>query len=107
MRKTSKTSGNPGRQHQCLFQWPATGIVVRGAGGHDWRTDASNSDIMYGGDCGVCEYAYVYVCVRVCVRARVCARACMCAHACACMRACVMCLQYTMIIFNQTDNVNN
>ena len=101
-RKTSKTSGKPGRQRQCLFQWPGTGIVASGAGRHGWATVPSNSDNMCGGggdgDGGVC----VCVCVRA--SARVCMRACLraCVRACvrACLRACVMCLQYTIIIFH-------
>ena len=39
-RKTLNTSGKPGRQCQCLFQWPATtsrpAIVASGAGRHGW-----------------------------------------------------------------------
>ena len=38
------------------------------------------------------------VCVCVLAHARACARACV--HACARMCACVMCLQYTIIIFD-------
>ena len=50
----------------------------------DGRTDPSNSD--GGGGC-------VRVRESVCV--------------CTCVRACVMCLQYTIIIFDQADNDNN
>ena len=49
------------------------------AGGHGWAP--MNSANLYGG-----------VCVHACSRMHV--------HAYACMRACVMCLQYTIIIFD-------
>ena len=49
--KTPKTSGKPGRQRQCLFQWPATGSFASGAGRHGWAP--TNSDNLYGGDGGV------------------------------------------------------
>ena len=62
--KTSKTSGKPGRQRQCLFQWPATGIVASRAGRHGWVTDSSNGDNLYGGDGGVCVPTRVHACVR-------------------------------------------
>ena len=42
--KTPKTSGKPSRQ--CLFQWPATGIVASGAGRHGWAP--TNSDKLCG-----------------------------------------------------------
>ena len=56
----------------CLFEWPATSIVVSVAGCHGWAPP--NSDSLYGGDGSVC--------------ARVYARA----GECACVCACVMCL---------------
>ena len=55
-----------------------------GAGRHGWAP--TNNANMYGGDGGV------YVCVCVCSRMRV--------RACVRMRACVMCVQYTIIIFD-------
>ena len=64
-----------------LFEWPATGIVASGAGRHGWAPP--NSDSLYGddgGDGGMC--VHVDACARVC------------------MRACVMCLQYTIKIFD-------
>ena len=70
--KTSKTSGKSGRQHVCLFQWPATGIVASGAGRHGWAP--TNSDNLYGAT----------ACARVHVH------------------ACVMCLQYTIIILDRS-----
>ena len=57
--KTSKTSGKPGCQRQCLFQWPVTGIVASGSGRHGWAPTSSIN--LYDG--GVC------VCVRLCMRA--------------------------------------
>ena len=72
-RKTSKTSGKPGRQRQCLFQWPATGIVASGADRHGWATDPSNSDNLYG---GVCVHARAYVHSHVCACVRACVHAC-------------------------------
>ena len=58
----------------------------------------------------VCVHAWARVraCVRACVRTRVHAYACVCACVRACVRAClpapvcacVMCLQYTLIIFD-------
>ena len=47
-----------------------------------------NSDSLYGGNGGVCVGGG-----GTCV--------------CACMHACVMCLKYTIIIFDKTDNDNN
>ena len=72
-RKTSNTSGKSGHQRQCLFQWPATGIVAREAGHHGWATDPPNIDN---------------------IRRRVCVRACARLH------GCVMCLRYTIILFD-------
>ena len=71
---TLKTSGKPGRQCQCLFQWLATSYCHQRSGlSRLAGTDPSNSDTATA------------VCVgSVCVRAG----------------ACVMCLQYTMIIFD-------
>ena len=60
-----------------------------GAGGHGWAP--LNSANMYGGgDGGVCACARAHACVCVCSRVR----------ACVGMGACVMCLQYTIIIFD-------
>ena len=56
-RKSSKTSWKSDHQRACLFEWPATGIVVSGAGRHGWAPPNSNS--LYGG--GVC----VHTCVRM------------------------------------------
>ena len=111
--KTPKTSGKPGRQRQCLFQWPATGIVASGAGRHGWVP--TNSDNLRGGGVCVCVCACVLVCARVhacvrpCVRTRVHAFSCVCACGRAGVRACVRacerarvraCVQYTIIIFD-------
>ena len=68
-----ETSGKPGRQRQCLYQWPGTGIIASGAGRHGWAPP--NSDNLLGGDGGVCGCARV--CARACMRTRV--------------HACVMC----------------
>ena len=61
-----------------------------GAVGHGW-SQMNCTNLYAGGDGGVC--------VCVCERAR--AYVCVLAHACASVRgrACVMCLQYTIIIF--------
>ena len=74
MRKTLKTSGKPGSQCQCLFQWPATSYCHQRSG-PSWLagTDPSNSDTA------------VCVCGGVCVHAFARVRA----HACACMRPCM------------------
>ena len=80
--KTLKTSGKPGRQCHCLFQWPATSYC------HLWSglspligTDPSNSDtataVCVGGGC---ERVRAGACARVNAFARV------RAHACACVR---------------------
>ena len=74
------------------------------AGRHCWAP--INCANLYG-DGGV------YLCVRACVRARACVCVCVCVlcvcvcvcsrmrvRACVRMRACVMCLQYTIIIFD-------
>ena len=64
-------------------------------------TDPSNSDNL-NGDGGVC--VYVRSCARVCVCVRACMRACVRAsvreYVRACVRACLVCLQYTIIIFD-------
>ena len=108
--KTPRTSGKPGRQRQCLFQWRVTGIVASGASRHGWTP--ANSDNLYGGDGGVCVRGRacvrrrMYVCVCACVRACTCVRPCVrtyvracvrmfvraCVHACVrtCVRACVL-----------------
>ena len=65
MRKTAKTSGKSGRQSQCLFQWPVTGIVASGAGRHGWAQ--KNSDNMYG-DEDRRVHVHARVCVHACVR---------------------------------------
>ena len=73
------TSGISVRQRVCLCVWSATGIVASGAGPHDLAP--ANNDNLYGGDRVVC----------LCCGGggeRVCAR------------ACVMCLTYTIIIFD-------
>ena len=94
MGKTLKTSGEPGRRCQCLFQWPATSYCHQRSGPSRLAgTDSSNSDTVTavcvcGG--GGCIYVRAGACARVCVRTRV----------RACVRACVMCLQYTIIIFD-------
>ena len=66
MRKTLKTSGKPGRQCQCLLQWPATSYCHQRSGPSRLSgTDQSNSDTataMYG--CG----GGGGWCARVCVR---------------------------------------
>ena len=84
--KTPTTSGKPGRQRQCLFQWPAIAIVASGTGRRSWAP--SNSVNLYDSDGGV----------RVCVCARTCVH--LCARVYACLRACGMCLQYTIMIFD-------
>ena len=59
MRKTSKTSLKSGRQHVCLYEWPATGIVWPASKtGVLGRTDTANSD----------GRGWVCACVRACVR---------------------------------------
>ena len=77
------TSRKPGRQCQCLFQWPATSYCHQRSGPSRLAgTDPSNSDTATA----VCVCG---VCARV---ARV--------RSCVCVCACVMCLQYTIIIFD-------
>ena len=55
MRKTLKTSGKPGRQCQCLFQWPATSYCHQRSGPSRLAgTDPSNRDttaVCVGGGC--------------------------------------------------------
>ena len=65
-----------------------------GAGRHGRAP--TNSANLYG--CDVCVFvrAFVRARARVCVCICVCARAYVCARVC----ACVMCLQYTIIIFD-------
>ena len=62
------------------FNDPVTGYE---AGRHGWAS-LNRANLYGGGDDGVC------VCARVCSRA----------FACVCMCACVICLQYTIIIFD-------
>ena len=60
MRKKLKTSGKPGRQCQCLFQWPATSYCHQGSGPSRLAgTDPSNSDTATAvcGLVGVCVHA--------------------------------------------------
>ena len=71
MRKTLKTSGKPGRQCQCLFQWPAISYCHQRSGPSRLAgTDPSNSDtataVCVGG--GVCVRTSVRACVHACVR---------------------------------------
>ncbi len=74
MRKTLKTSGKPGRQCQCLFQWPATSYCLQRSGPSRFAgTDPSKNDTATA----VCVWG---VCARI--RAGVCAR--LCVHACVC-----------------------
>ena len=80
MRKTLKTSGKPGRQCQCLFQWPATSHFISGAARHGW---VPQTHLI-----ATTERRW---CVWVCARVRT--------HACACVRPFELCLQYTIIIF--------
>ena len=85
IRKTLKTSGKPGRQCHCLFQWPSTSYCHQRSGPSRLAgTDPPNSDTATA----VCVWG---VCARV--RAGACA-------VCACVRSWVMCLQYTIIIFD-------
>ena len=81
MRKTLKTSGKPGRQ--CLFQWQATSYCHQRSGPSPLAgTDPSNSDtatavcVCGGGACASVRAGASHACV------------------------CVMCLQYTIIIFD-------
>ena len=65
---------------------------------HGWaHTDSSNSVNLDGDDGG-------RACAGVCVRASVCMRMGVCMCVCMCMRAymraCVMCLPYTIILFD-------
>ena len=95
MRKTLKTSEKPGRQCQCLFQWQATSYCHQRNGPSRLAgTDPSNSDTATA----VCVCVWVGG-ARV---ARVRAHACSCVRTCVrvCVCACVMCLQYTIIIFD-------
>ena len=78
MRKTLKTSGKPGRQCQCLFQWPATSYCHQRTGPSRLAgTDPSNGDtatavcVCVWGMC-VHAFARVRACVYSCVRACVC-----------------------------------
>ena len=91
MRKTLKTSGKPGHQCQCLFQWPAISYCHKRSGPSRLsNTDPSNSDTATA----VCVWG------GVCTRSRGCVRTRVRPFIRACMRACVMCLQYTIIIFD-------
>ena len=67
MRKTLKTSGKPGRQCQCLFQWPAITYCHQRSGPSRLAgTDPSNSDTATAA--GVCVGVYAFARVRACVR---------------------------------------
>ena len=70
MRKTLKTSGKPGRQCQCLFQWPATSYYHQRSGPSRLAgTDPSNGDTatcVSGG--GV--YAFAWVSAHACASVR-------------------------------------
>ena len=71
-KKTLETSGKPGRQCQCLFQWPATSYCHQQSGPSRLAgTDPSNSDTATT----VCAGWGVHAFARVR------------AHACACVRA--------------------
>ena len=100
MRKTLKTletgsRSQPGRQCQCLFQWPATSYCHQRSGPSRLAgTDPSNSDTVTAvcvlgewarARAGTCARSCVCACVRACVCA--CVRVCVCA--CVCVRACV------------------
>ena len=61
-----------------------------GAGHHRWAP-MNSANLYIGGDGSVC----------------VCVCSCMCVHVHVGMRACVMCLQYTIVKFEQADNDNN
>ena len=120
--KTLKTSGKPGRQCQRLFQWPSTSYCHQRSGASRLAgTDPSNSDtavcVWGGGVCGLVRAgalarvrsrgcvragAFARVRLRGCVRTHVhaCIRSCKRACMRACARACIMCLQYTIIIFD-------
>ena len=87
--KHSKPRGIRTASASVYFNGQRPAIVASGAGRHGWvPPDPSNSDILNDGDGGV------RVCVCACERA--CERACMCA----CVHACVICLKYTIIIFD-------
>ena len=86
MRKILKTSGKPGRQCQCLFQLPATSYYHQRSGPSRLAgTDPSNSDTATA-VCGSGGGARVRV--GACARVR------------PSVRARVMCLQYTIILFD-------
>ena len=78
--KNFQNPGEIGWPARVRLNDPATGLNASGAGRHDWAQ--MNIANQYRSDGGVC------VCVHVCVLT----------HACA--RACMMCLQYTIIIFD-------
>ena len=70
MRKTLKTSGKPGRQCQCLFQWPATSHCRQRSGpSRLGATDLSNSDNLNDDDGGVCVHSFAWVRAHACMRA--------------------------------------
>ncbi len=110
-RKTSKTIANTASHTRLLIRMkhrPAIhgqrnrrkdGVSSSWLGAHrPCNTDNLDSD--GSGWVGLCAR----VCVRVCVHVWACARACMlaCVRAClrVCVRARVMCLQYTILIFD-------
>ena len=81
MRKTLKTLGKPGRQCQCLFQWPVTSCCNQQSGPSRLAgTDPSNSDTATA----VCGGGVVCTRSRGCLRTRV--RACVRPFGCACVR---------------------
>ena len=67
MRKTLKTSGKPGRQCQCLFQWPATSYCHQRSGTAQTYQIAMAVCVAGGGG-GVCVHAFArgtHVCAFV------------------------------------------
>ena len=83
MLKNTQTLGKPGRQCQCLFQWPGTSHCHQRSGPlRLGATDPSKSDNLNDGDGGVCGLvgarvragACTHVCMRTSVRSSV--RAC-------------------------------
>ena len=80
----SKPRGNRAASASVYFNGQRPAIVASGAGRHGWVPETHRIAITWTTVTAVC----VFGCVHAFARVR------------GCMRACVMCLQYTIIIFD-------